>query len=152
MTIRLGLIFWMKANISIIKENSLLRVELCLRRLYKIYTSQYINLRIPTSLRSFNESYPFFISSQENDSNSNTRKITVLIQCMSGFTQRLRVTPIIVRAFVKGPYGYSPLLGNNSNFIFFVLGISIIAHLSSIKQLLDTRDQGPTNTRVISLL
>ncbi len=152
MTIRLGLIFWMKADVSIVEENGLLRAELHLRRPCKIHAGQYMNLRIPTSLRSFNESHPFFISSWENDGNGNARNITILIQRMSGFTQRLRATPTTARAFVEGPYGHSPLSGNDSNFIFFASGIGITAHLGSIKQLLDARDQGPTNTRVISLL
>jgi predicted ferric reductase len=151
MTIRLGLILWMKADVSIIEENGLLRAELRLRRPCKIRAGQYMNLRIPTSIRSFHESHPFFISSWENDGNGNARNVTVLIERMGGFTQRLRATPTTVRAFVEGPYGHSPLSGNG-NFIFFASGIGITAHLGSIKQLLDARDQGPTNTRVISLL
>ncbi|KUJ09883.1 uncharacterized protein LY89DRAFT_597262, partial [Mollisia scopiformis] len=82
----------------------------------------------------------------ENDGNGNARIITVLTERMSGFTRRLRAIPTTVRTFVEGPYGHSPLSGNDGNFIFFSSGIGITAHLGSIKQLLDARDQGPTNT------
>ncbi|KAH8770308.1 hypothetical protein BGZ57DRAFT_765234 [Hyaloscypha finlandica] len=46
----------------------------------------------------------------------------------------------------------TPLSENDGNFIFFASGIGITAHVGSMKQLLNARDQGPTNTRVISLL
>ncbi|PQE03471.1 FAD-binding domain-containing protein [Rutstroemia sp. NJR-2017a BBW] len=151
-SIRLGLTFWMKADVSIVevKNNGLLRVKLHLRRPCKIYAGQYVSLRIPTSLRYFNESHPFFISSWENDGNENAKNITLLIQRMSGFTRRLRATT--VGAFLEGPYGYSPVSGNDSNFIFFASGIGIAAQLGSIKQLLDARDRGPTKTQRITLL
>ena len=153
MSIRIGLTLWLTADVGIFEEGGLLRAEIHLRRPCKIHAGQYVCLRIPsTSLRSFNESHPFFISSWDNDGNDNARNITVLIQRMSGFTRRLRAAPTTVRAFIEGPYGHSPVLGDYGNFILFASGIGIAAHLGSIKQLLDARDRGPSNTQVISLL
>jgi hypothetical protein len=43
----------------------------------------------------------------------------------------------MVKAFIKGLYGYLPILGDYSNFILFAFGIGITAYLGSIKQLLD---------------
>ncbi|PVH71079.1 hypothetical protein DL98DRAFT_435854, partial [Cadophora sp. DSE1049] len=57
------------------------------------------------------------------------RKITVLIEPMSGFTRRLPATYTTVKGYIDGLYSHSPVLDDYSNFIFFASGIGITAPL-----------------------
>ncbi|KFY12639.1 hypothetical protein V491_06706 [Pseudogymnoascus sp. VKM F-3775] len=152
---RIGLALWNRAEVRIVEENGLLKANIKLARPRQVCAGQYIFLRVPsTSALSINESHPFFIASwdQDKENKTKTRNITALIQRREGFTRLLRVQPTAMRAFVEGPYGESLLAEGYGNVILFASGIGVAAHLGCIKQLLNVRDQGPTKTRVISLL
>jgi predicted ferric reductase len=91
-------------------------------------------LRVPSILvLSINKSHPFFIASWDQGRDNKARNVTALIQRRKEFTRLLQAQPTAVRAFLKGPYGESPLAKDYNNIILFASGINIATYLEYIK-------------------
>lgn len=121
----------------------------------KVHYGQYVHISIPTvphTLLGRFQSHPYLVAWADGDDSKPSRTIALLVQCRSGFSNKLRLCQSPTRLSLHGPYGGSQALELFDKVLFMASGIGIAAHLLAAQRLLQAHNQQTSRVRRVSLL
>ena len=135
----------------------IIQVRLDIRRPWAVRPGQYIYLTVP-KLRSLGlgvfESHPFMIAWAVEDQQTRLRKIVLLVQVRSGFTQRLQFANPLSSTVIDGPYGGNEvdMMAKYDTILLMSSGIGIAAHLEAARYLLLAHNKQTARIRRLTIL
>ena len=137
-----------------LKVDALL-LHVTLSRPMKVRYGQYVHISIPTvphTLIGRLQSHPYLVAWADGDDCKPSSTIALLVQCRSGFSNKLRLCQSPTRLSLHGPYGGSQALELFDKVLFMASGIGIAAHLLAAQRLLQAHNCQTSRVRRISLL
>lgn len=137
-----------------LKVNAML-LEITLSRPLQLHYGQYVHITVPTiphTLIGRLQSHPYLIAWADGGISEPSRRVSLLIECRSGFSDRLRLCRNPTAVSFHGPYGSSQSLEMFDRVLFMASGIGIAAHLLAAQRLLQAHNAQTSRVRRVSLL
>lgn len=139
---------------STLKVNAML-LEITLSRPLQLHYGQYVHITVPSiphTLIGRLQSHPYLIAWADGGVAEPSRHVSLLIECRSGFSDRLRLCRSPTAVSFHGPYGSSQSLEIFDKVLFMASGIGVAAHLLAAKRLLQAHNAQTSRVRRVSLL
>lgn len=137
-----------------LKVNAIL-LQITLSRPMMVHYGQYVHVtipRVPYTIVGSMQSHPYLIAWADGGVKSPSKTISLLVQCRSGFSNRIRLCQSPTRISFHGPYGGSQALELFDKVLFMASGIGIAAHLLAAQRLLQAHNEQTSRVRRLSLL
>jgi NAD(P)H-flavin reductase len=138
-------------------DETILQLEINVKRPWKALPGQYVNLRLPSSRllgAGLLESHPFMVAWAAHDDRERLKTITILARSRNGFTGHLNVQNNMTRAILDGPYGgnETETLIKHDTILLTSSGIGLASHLNTARYLLLAHNAQTARLRRLTLV
>jgi hypothetical protein len=138
-------------------DETILQLEINVKRPWKLLPGQYVHLCLPSSRllgAGLLESHPFMIAWAAHDDRERLKTITILARSRTGFTRHLNVQNNMARAILDGPYGGNETgtLIKHDTILLISSGIGLASHLNTARYLLLAHNAQTARLRRLTLV